>query len=397
MSYFRESFEYQPIQIFLNSNCADVIRSRGDISYNLRRTINLPSDTIGYVSLRELTIPNTNYNISSSNNTLVLMDSHFIQETFTITPGNYTVNELKDALNAKFAAATNASYRGITVTYDTNSNKYKFTDTAAGYLYIQSTSTMNSVIGFESGFIDASVRNGVGATLRTTIQKTVGFAITAGTNDVFTANYNSGQIVGSHTFPAGGPFTLASFATALDAQLGLWGIPFRVTYDSVTTKLFIFDNTTTTGSLVLGGSSLASFGFNTALAFYNMSSPTSTACTLTSQKIVDLSGNNSFYFTTNLGLGNHSFLATNNMQGQNVLAKIQLTTESTGIEFYSNLTSFKSRFYDNNISSLHIVLYDEDFLPWTPSSDWSCVLEMTFYEKYDVATKTKPKNLLFSN
>ena len=122
MSYFRESFEYQPIQIFLNSNTADVTRSRGDILYNLKKTINLPQDTVGYVCLRELTIPNTNYNINSLNNinTLVLMDSHFIQETFTITAGNYTVNELRDALNVKFAAAANVSYHGITVTYDTN-------------------------------------------------------------------------------------------------------------------------------------------------------------------------------------------------------------------------------------------------------------------------------------
>jgi len=53
MSYFRESFEYQPIQIFLNSNSADFIRNRGDIVYNLRKTINLPADTVGYVALRE--------------------------------------------------------------------------------------------------------------------------------------------------------------------------------------------------------------------------------------------------------------------------------------------------------------------------------------------------------
>ena len=93
MSYFCESFKYQPIQIFFNSNSADIIRTCG-ITYNLRKTSNLPSDTVGYVCLRELTILNTGYNLNSSNNTLVLMDSHFIQETFTITPGNYTVTEL---------------------------------------------------------------------------------------------------------------------------------------------------------------------------------------------------------------------------------------------------------------------------------------------------------------
>ena len=56
MSYFRESFEYQPVKMFLNSNAADVI--------------SLPSGIIGYVSL-SLTIPNANYNINTSNNTLV--------------------------------------------------------------------------------------------------------------------------------------------------------------------------------------------------------------------------------------------------------------------------------------------------------------------------------------
>ena len=396
MSYFRESFEYQPIQIFLNSNTADIIRSRGDITYNLRSPINLPADTIGYVALRELTIPNTNYNINSSNNTLVLMDSHFIQETFTITAGNYTVTELRDALNVKFAAATNVSYHGITVTYDTNSNKYKFTDTAGGYLMIQSTSTMNSVIGFESGLIDASVRNAVGSQLKSTIPKTANVAIVTGTNDTITYNYNNGEIVTTQTFGATGAAGIANFPPVMQARLTLVGIPFTITYDAVT-HVFTFDNSTTNGNLVISGNLLSTLGFDTALAFYNMSSAKSTACTLTSQKIVDLSGNNSFYFTTNLGLGNHSFLSTNNMQGQNVLAKIQLTTESTGIEFYSNLTSFKSRFYDTHIYSLHIVLFDEDFLPWTPSSDWSCVLEMSFYEKYDLATKMKPKNLMFSN
>ena len=67
-------------------------------------------------------------------------------------------------------------------------------------------------------------------------------------------------------------------------------------------------------------------------------------------KIVDLSGNTSFYVTTFLGLGNYSFLAQNNPGGANVLAKIQLTTSVTGVEYYNNLTQFKSRFYDKNIT-----------------------------------------------
>ena len=115
-----------------------------------------------------------------------------------------------------------------------------------------------------------------------------------------------------------------------------------------------------------------------------------------SSKILDLSGNNSFYVTTNLGLVNYAFLLSSFTGGANVLSKKQLTTANTGIEFYSNLTAFKTRFY-TNITQLHEVLYDENFEKWVPLSDWFCVLEMTFYEKYDLTTKQKTNNLLFSS
>ena len=62
-------------------------------------------------------------------------------------------------------------------------------------------------------------------------------------------------------------------------------------------------------------------GFNTA------QSSTSTVYagrfTLTSTKRANLSGNNSLYIITNLGLANQSFLNPNNEGGANVLAKLQ--------------------------------------------------------------------------
>ena len=57
------------------------------------RHINLPQNVIRYISLNELAIPNTNYNINTSNNKLVLKDSSLIEETFEITPRNYTVTQ----------------------------------------------------------------------------------------------------------------------------------------------------------------------------------------------------------------------------------------------------------------------------------------------------------------
>ena len=76
-----------------------------------------------------------------------------------------------------------------------------------------------------------------------------------------------------------------------------------------------------------------------------------------------------FDVTTNLGLGNYSLLNSNNTGGANVLAKIQLTTDSTGIEFYNNLTSFQTRLYDANETRLHIIPYDKDFIPRVPLSN----------------------------
>ena len=57
----------------------------------------------------ELTIPNTNYNISNSNNKLAWRGlengSNVVTETFIIDNGIYTVTQLKAALNTHLANA----------------------------------------------------------------------------------------------------------------------------------------------------------------------------------------------------------------------------------------------------------------------------------------------------
>ena len=100
--------------------------------------------------------------------------------------------------------------------------------------------------------------------------------------------------------------SINDFPAVIENRLTFMNIPFTyITYDAVN-HVFIFDNSTNNGTLVIGGSLLATLGFETALPFYNMSAAKATSCTLTSQKIVDLSGNNSFYFSTSLGFGNYS-------------------------------------------------------------------------------------------
>ena len=89
--------------------------------------------------------------------------------------------------------------------------------------------------------------------------------------------------------------------------------------------VFVFTNSTTNFPFffnIVGSTALTKLGFNTNVDLESVIS--GTHCTLTSTKIVDLSGNNSFYVTTNLGLANHSFLSSNNKGGSNVLAKVQI-------------------------------------------------------------------------
>jgi hypothetical protein len=254
--------------MFLDSSVANVSNNKGDVTFLLNQHITIPNEVVGYVSLQELTIPNTNNNVNTTNNVLVLVDDTNNLETFTITPGNYTANSFLTTLNSELANATN-NLANTVVSYNDITNKYSIYCPNSASITIDSTSTMNQILGFEEG------------------------------------------------------------------------------------EIFI------------------------------------TGHTLTSTKIIDLSsGNNSFYFTTNLATSNYNFFQSNNGRGCAVLEKIQLTTDSTGIEFFKNINQFKSRFFDKGITNLNIVLYDENGNQWSPSSNWSCVLDFIFYEKYyDTSTE----------
>lgn len=401
--YYRESFEYSPIKMFFNSNSADTIVSRGDVTFNLRRNINLPNNVIGYVSLNEMTIGNTDYNINNNNNTLVLQDYLGLTQSITITPGNYTVTSLKTALNTRFAALVGNNFANITVDYSDSTNIYTLT-TAAGtthILTILATSTINSVLGFEPGLVNNSVANATmtRSSLKSPTQKMGTITVITNTNDNLRITAPNGTAL-NITLTAGTSLNGTVFAAALNAKFltaGAGGTDCGIVASYDTTNFYF------TFSCSISGNVFTFLSTSTALGLcgLNLAQNTSSVaypsrCTLTSTKIVDLSGNNSFYVSSNLGLANYSFLNPNNKGGANVLGKVQLTSSQTGIEFYNNLTAFKTRFYDTNITSIHIVLYDEDFNQWVPQSDWSMVLEFTFFEKYDLSTKLKTNNLLFS-
>ena len=112
--------------MFFNSNAADVISLRGNITFNLGRNITPPNGTIGYVSLNELTLPNTNYNINTSSNALVFTGKSCVNFPFAVTPGNYTVSLFMTALNAQIQACATVSFKSIVVTYSDITNMFTF-------------------------------------------------------------------------------------------------------------------------------------------------------------------------------------------------------------------------------------------------------------------------------
>ena len=268
--YYRPSYQIDPIRLFLSSKAANIGSTRGNMTFSLNQSIAIPNEVIGFVSLIELEIPNTQYNINSLNNyidgTLLTNNYNF---TYSIPVGNYTVDSLRTQLN------TTLSPNNITVTYDSSSNKFTFSNNVAGFRF-NPTSTILPILGFESN--------------------------------------STPQTQGA------GPYTL------------------------------------------------------------------------TSTRLVDLSGNNCFYLGTDLSTNNIGYLQSSGVMNGNILAKIQLTSEPNGIEFYNNYTNFKNKFYNRIISSIKIMLYDEDFIPWTPLSDWSCVLELTFFEQFEDSNKTLNRN-----
>ena len=102
--------------------------------------------------------------------------------------------------------------------------------------------------------------------------------------------------------------------------------------------------------------------------------------------MVDLSGMNCFYFSTNLSTDNRSFLTSAN-SGCNVLAKIHYECDTGGIQFHRNIADYKTRISDKCIPYVRVMLHDEDFMPYTPASKWSATLEFNFYEEYESSDK----------
>ena len=73
-------------------------------------------------------------------------------QTFTITPGNYTVITFLTALNAQLANGVN-NFLGITATYSDLTSKFTFTCPHTYTLGLSALSTVNNCVGFPTGAV----------------------------------------------------------------------------------------------------------------------------------------------------------------------------------------------------------------------------------------------------
>lgn len=106
-----------------------------------------------------------------------------------------------------------------------------------------------------------------------------------------------------------------------------------------------------------------------------------TTNTLTSEKQADLSGLNSFYFSvSSIHTGNVNFVQSNQGRSSSILQCIQMQADVSSINFYSNTSGFKSRIFDRLLTHISVQLYDEDYMPWNPTSKWTACLEISFYD-----------------
>jgi hypothetical protein len=110
------SHKYPSKQIFLSSKACDISVNRADVTFIFRQAIHVPKETQVYLTLAEMTIPKSLYNVNNSNSTISILMNN-VSYTYTITPSNFTpfFNSIM-------------SVNGFTCSYNNNTSKITITN-----------------------------------------------------------------------------------------------------------------------------------------------------------------------------------------------------------------------------------------------------------------------------
>lgn len=140
------------INIYLESEYADITLNDAHLIWDLSSPIILPDGITAQVALTNFFIPNSMYIIDDNNNKLVITTGG-VTYTITLTDGNYNANELDTELETRAAAVFPAG-TVLTVTYSGATNRYTFKIQTGGVdtnWVIETSTTCFKEIGIRGG------------------------------------------------------------------------------------------------------------------------------------------------------------------------------------------------------------------------------------------------------
>lgn len=112
-----------------------------------------------YVQLKDISFPNTMYNITSSNNELNWVDGNTVEYSLLVPVGYYTADELASYINAE--TSTNATYTNSTIQFTNNRKTRTFTISNTATFHLLPTSTILDIIGFPNpSVVNVSIHTG---------------------------------------------------------------------------------------------------------------------------------------------------------------------------------------------------------------------------------------------
>jgi hypothetical protein len=110
----------ETVEIYLNSKSARMVGTNTSDCYFDINIIDISEDETAYVSLKNIVVPYSWYNVNSSNNTLIYELSVLLTNTITIPVGNYNVTTLAAELTSQLAPLS------PTITYNSKSGRFHF-------------------------------------------------------------------------------------------------------------------------------------------------------------------------------------------------------------------------------------------------------------------------------
>ena len=135
--------------IYLDSNDALVSISDAEKIFYLNSPVIADAGIRILIGLTNLTIPNTIFNFTTSNNTITFTQSS-TTAAVSVSVGNYSASTLTTALNTAITAAG----LSITVTFDEDNAVFKFT--TSGSAFTIDSATMSRQLGLKSQLPTAS-------------------------------------------------------------------------------------------------------------------------------------------------------------------------------------------------------------------------------------------------